>query len=303
MQEIISKLKVGMEFKNYKDMCIKLGLEVKLSTNSKAHQFKHISRFCSYEKLGHKITINDVYDQPRGHIEKRGRKITKKSIKETNPRLASQWDDIKNVISCDSITRNDNIKRWWLCDTCNQSILMSTRKRFHSNKAMSDENLTCPYCWASNGSKIVYKALMYSNIPFEMEYMFDDLIGIGNRKLRFDYAISIGEKIYALIEFDGGYHDIQEEIKIHDDLKNDYCKNNKIPLLRIHHSTTSSLNNQLMEFFISLNIVFDKKYIINECELENDESVQRLNKLKNEKETMLRRLSIIENEICNLEQI
>jgi hypothetical protein len=67
MEELIMKienLKAGQSFKNYKEMCLELGLEVKVSTNSKNSQYKELARYCKYSKIGHKITIEEVYQTP-----------------------------------------------------------------------------------------------------------------------------------------------------------------------------------------------------------------------------------------------
>lgn len=67
----IEILKPGKQFKNYKVMCQELGIEVKKSSNTKDAQFKELKRYCTFNKVGHLITIDQVYKTP---LEKKKRK-------------------------------------------------------------------------------------------------------------------------------------------------------------------------------------------------------------------------------------
>lgn len=69
----IENLEVGTTFKNYKEMCADLGWEVKASTNSKNAQYSVLARYCKYSKMGHKITIDEVYEKPQDKIDGRGK--------------------------------------------------------------------------------------------------------------------------------------------------------------------------------------------------------------------------------------
>jgi hypothetical protein len=69
----IKKLKIGQTYKNYKELCLELGIEIKASTNSKNAQLRELSRYCKYNKVGHKFFIEEVYSTPLPHIENRGK--------------------------------------------------------------------------------------------------------------------------------------------------------------------------------------------------------------------------------------
>jgi Rps23 Pro-64 3,4-dihydroxylase Tpa1-like proline 4-hydroxylase len=73
MKMNINKLYKGQSFKNYKELCSVLEMEVKKSTDTKNAQFKELSRYCNYNKIGHKFTIEEVYDVPMPKIENRGK--------------------------------------------------------------------------------------------------------------------------------------------------------------------------------------------------------------------------------------
>ena len=101
----------------------------------------------------------------------------------------------------------------------------------------------------SHGELAISNLLSDANIPFIKEYVIQDLYNTrkGN-KCRFDFFVN---NSYA-IEFDGIQHYTQfvdkdffkhgvEEIKKLDELKNDYCKNHNIPLIRIPYTHLDNL--------------------------------------------------------------
>lgn len=102
----------------------------------------------------------------------------------------------------------------------------------------------------SHGNIKIDQLLTNANIPFEREKRFDDCIDIGY--LRFDFYVDN----HYLIEFDGRQHfsnnnsifdtkDTQRKDKI----KNEWCKNHNIPLIRIPytHYDKLQLNDLLLE--------------------------------------------------------
>lgn len=115
----------------------------------------------------------------------------------------------------------------------------------------------CPLCSNSKGEKRILKFLENNNVNYTREYSFDDLVGVGGNKLRFDFAIHMNDNYLILIEYDGVQHfklSFNDEksfdrTKLHDDYKNKYCKNNNIPLIRIPYyefeNIESILNNYI----------------------------------------------------------
>ena len=99
----------------------------------------------------------------------------------------------------------------------------------------------CPQCSESRGEEKT-RIYLQNNHPFFVpEYTFDGLTGVGGGLLRFDFSVfDSSEKLICLIEYDGIFHfekqydeDGFESIQIHDKRKNQYCKDNNIPLIRI----------------------------------------------------------------------
>ncbi|MGD6876742.1 zinc-ribbon domain-containing protein [Bacillus infantis] len=296
----------GQVFKNYKRMCEELELEIKHGANSKDAQFKELARYCSYEKCGHKITVTEVFVEVKDKIDNRGKskgsrenRILKTSLSITNPKLASQWSIEDNGYELpDSVTRRIFDKEyWWICPDCNKKIYSSPLKRFRYNLGVSDKHITCTYCNLSKGAKRVFDFLYRNGMDFKTEYIFEDLRGIRDGYLRFDFAVFEQGKLKHLIEYDGGFHDKNsfDEGKLnetfsHDKLKNDYCKSNNIPLTRIHHTNQNSTEVILSEVFNgdhSCKIILGEMNILREEKENLLAQIKKVNEKLNECESLL----------------
>lgn len=149
------------------------------------------------------------------------------------PDLAKEWDQNKNGITPHEITIGSSKKFWWICSECNHSWESTVTNRFHGNG--------CPQCKESKGEKTVRVILESFDVNFKRQYEFNNLIGVGGKFLRFDFAIfNSMNQLICLIEYDGEYHfhkfyedDNHEIIVEHDRRKNVFCHENKIPLIRI----------------------------------------------------------------------
>ena len=109
----------------------------------------------------------------------------------------------------------------------------------------------CPFCSSSKGEEDIEFYLRLNKITYIRGYSFDDCKD--KRKLPFDFAIfNENNQIEMLIEFDGRQHfepiygkESFEKCILHDKIKNEYCKKNKITLLRIHYKDHEKLNEIL----------------------------------------------------------
>lgn len=116
----------------------------------------------------------------------------------------------------------------------------------------------CPKCSMSKGEDMILKILSKNNKQFETQYRIDDCRKV--KPLPFDFAIFDNNKLIYLIEFDGIQHfkpvkmfDGEEgfkETKIRDNIKNEYCKNNNIPLLRIPYTQINNIEDVLKKYSI-----------------------------------------------------
>jgi hypothetical protein len=104
----------------------------------------------------------------------------------------------------------------------------------------------------SKGEAIIAKILFESNIGFCKQVTFDDLKSESGKPYAFDFAVLKGGAIWYLIEFDGVQHydptrqfgkdkETFEKIKRRDSLKNRWCEEKHIPLIRIPYTKLETL--------------------------------------------------------------
>lgn len=109
---------------------------------------------------------------------------------------------------------------------------------------------SCGCLKTSNGEYVIEQFLKDNHIFFKKEYTFDDLKSEKNYPLRFDFYLP---DYNLLIEYDGVQHfkDItflnSSTIQTHDKIKNQYCKENNLSLLRIPYTKFNNIKNILRE--------------------------------------------------------
>lgn len=121
------------------------------------------------------------------------------------------------------------------CNTCGDLFLQSPNSHLKGRG--------CPACKSSKNERAIAVYLKKNNISYISQKMYEGLVGVGRRRLKFDFYIPAKD---LLIEFDGGQHFGKltigkytlthaeyEKLKEHDRRKNEYTKNNNIKLLRI----------------------------------------------------------------------
>jgi hypothetical protein len=110
----------------------------------------------------------------------------------------------------------------------------------------------CPNCSESKGEKQIAKYLDKNNISYFRQHKFDDCKSIFT--LPFDFYIPSKRTI---IEFDGKQHyepnehfgglKAYESLKVNDKIKNDYCEDNFIDLIRIRYDQVDRIFDILKE--------------------------------------------------------
>lgn len=116
----------------------------------------------------------------------------------------------------------------------------------------------CPRCNESKGEKRIGEYLTSQRAVFQPQFTFDDCRG-KKRPLPFDFAVfgKDGELSF-IIEYDGGQHfePIEhfggeryfEITKRNDNIKNEYCKENNIKLLRIPYFDFDNIEEILFNY-------------------------------------------------------
>lgn len=111
----------------------------------------------------------------------------------------------------------------------------------------------CPVCSISKGEQKIKEWLDSYQIKYILQFTYNNLLSNKQNLLRFDFAIfKKNGDFLCLIEYDGEFHymkmyenDGYEELIIHDERKNKYCKNNNIRLLRIPYWEFDNITNIL----------------------------------------------------------
>jgi hypothetical protein len=169
-----------------------------------------------------------------------------------NPQIALEWHPTKNGgLTPYNITYGSRKDIWWKCNECGYEwcVKVNSRTSFSTG---------CPECSESHGEKRIKEILQLNNFYYDKQYTFSDLIGIGGNLLRYDIPIFWDEEktqLRMLIEFDGKQHykwvkgwmseKEFETLQYHDKLKNEYCKNHNIKLLRIRYDEFDNIEQIL----------------------------------------------------------
>lgn len=174
--------------------------------------------------------LNSGHTQSCGCLQKE--KASKNTIDMTN-----YEDDNFKVLERDGSSSN-GVARWkCICKHCGN--IFSTE----GANIRSDGIKSCG-CIRSLGEQKITKMLIDKGCEFSTQYTFPDLIGIGGRRLRFDFAIFINGRLDKLIEYNGLQHYQKPEGKWaeeweilleHDKRKQEYCKKHNINLITIKY--------------------------------------------------------------------
>lgn len=112
------------------------------------------------------------------------------------------------------------------------------------------QGVGCPICNQSKGECVIKEYLENNNIQYKQQYAFDDCYN--KNPLHFDFYLPFQN---ICIEYDGVQHfksikyfggeDKLQYIKKNDEIKNIYCKTNKIQLIRIPYTQINEISNIL----------------------------------------------------------
>lgn len=137
---------------------------------------------------------------------------------------------------------NGHSRRWYQC-----SCECGNLKEVQGNLLKQGQTLSCGKCVISKGESIIASILNDNNILYNQEVVDSLLVQETGRRLRFDFAIYDNDgKLNRYIEFDGRQHfegpdttywghsqDTIQTIRERDQIKNTFCLNHNIPLVRI----------------------------------------------------------------------
>lgn len=118
----------------------------------------------------------------------------------------------------------------------------------------SSKNQRCPKCKSSKGELKIRNYLNLYNIKYEEQKRFDNLVGMNNWKLSYDFYIPNknllieyqGKQHLCSIEYFGGDEEFKRQ-KEHDKRKREYAKKYNIKLLEIWYYDFDNIENILNE--------------------------------------------------------
>jgi hypothetical protein len=187
-----------------------------------------------------------------------GRRVSSKnSLIDNFPDIAKEWNYEKNKnIDINTISFGTQKKVWWICPICNSQYECSVNHRVN--------NRGCPICNLSGKAQEIYKILKNNNFNFKIEYKFKDLKADSGYFMKYDFAIiNKLDNVDALIEYDDLQHELFvpymhvtmenfEKLQKYDLIKNNYAKENSIPLLRITYKDKDI--KKVLSKFLSINL-------------------------------------------------
>jgi hypothetical protein len=240
-----------------------LGKEKFIKESIKVHGNKYNYDDVNYK--GNKIKVlikckkhNHIFKQtPNHHL--RGQKCLYCAKEESAEKISSKKREIfeerakkihgdiyKYIEKYKGCNKKINI----FCTKCNTIFKQTPTQHLIGNGCSNHQK--------SKGQDTIINYFKNNNINFESEYMFKNLTGLGKGKLRFDFYLP---DYNILIEYDGRQHksntksfiskkyilSIEEinKLKMHDEMKNKYCIDNNIPLIRIPHTDFHNIENIL----------------------------------------------------------
>ena len=169
------------------------------------------------------------------------RKTQEEFIKEVFDLTGNEYTVIGKYI-------NNKTKIKLLHNKCNKEFEI-TPFSFLSN------NNRCPYCRRSKGEERIENWLIKNNIQYEREYKINDCKY--KHILPFDFKLDYDDGSFLLIEYDGIQHfkklKYKNELSLQkkrDNIKNEYCKNHNIELLRINYKDFDKIETILESFII-----------------------------------------------------
>ena len=222
------------------------------------------------EYIGHKynrLTIDDIYYDEKGDITAKcicdcgNTKITKLSYVVRNeikscgcllleqPSLKKDYSGIKSEYNVEILRQaesNGPYNNYWVCKCglCGNEFIALPAN------VITGKTKSCGCVKRSFHEQYIYNLLSNENIKFETEYQIPECRNV--KPLPFDFAVFDNHgSLSFLIEYDGYQHNKPVDFfggesgfvirKNNDNIKNDYCADNNIDLLRIPYSM--SLND------------------------------------------------------------
>ena len=213
------------------------------------HGDKYDYSLVEYTGSQNKVKIifeGKIYEQKAGaHIHSSGL-VEKVILKKTTKQFIKESNEIHNF-------RYDYSKVDYVNNQTKVIIICPIHGDFEQVSSSHLSGAGCPHCMESKGERKISKFLDQKNIEYVRQKKFDDCIGL-RYKLPFDFYLP---KYRVAIEFDGKQHfepiehfgglESYNRLKTNDKIKNDYCEDNFIELIRIRYDQIDRIYDILNE--------------------------------------------------------
>ncbi len=198
---------------------------------------------------GYEIIISNFYKGIRCQYCSNQKIHYKDSFGSLYSKKAEFWSD-KNKKSPFEVSPMSGDKYKFICEKCGEEF---ERDLAHLNR--SNIGVVCRECKSSLLEQSTKKVLDKYNIKYNREYIYNDLVGVGNGLLRFDFYLP---KYNSVIECQGEQHekwtkglqptkkDFEQQLE-HDKRKRDYCKKNDIKLIEIWYDEVDYIESILVK--------------------------------------------------------
>ncbi|RNB59499.1 hypothetical protein EDM57_04995 [Brevibacillus gelatini] len=168
-----------------------------------------------------------------------------------HPELLTEWNYVKNKESPFEYTSKSGKYVWWKCKECDYEWHTSIAHRTMLGQG-------CPVCKSSKGEKKVVEVLKKHNIFYIPQIRIEDCRD--TLPLIFDFVIYYNNEL-IFIEYDGVQHykpttfggitkeeakKLLKETQKRDKIKNNYCKENNVKLIRIPYWEYDTIEDVLL---------------------------------------------------------
>lgn len=174
----------------------------------------------------------DTRNLNSGHTKSCGCYQKEKASQNAINMIGYENDNFK-VLERDGSSNINQAARWkCICKHCGNIFTIEGKH------LRAGDTVSCG-CQHSKGEQKITQMLINKGCEFSTQYTFPDLIGVGGRRLRFDFAIFLNGQLKHLIEFNGLQHyekpkgkwrEEWENLIENDKKKVEYCKQHNIPL-------------------------------------------------------------------------
>lgn len=207
------------------------------------------------QKLKIICSIHGVQEMlPHHHIKGYGcGKCGKEQINKSNGRQLTQQQFIDRVNSIQGLSFEKTIykdKRSKVTVACN------IHGDYETTAEVLLKNCGCPKCKSSRGEKLIMEILDSLDLFYTEQMSFSSCRSDKNRRLMFDFYLPHfnicieydGKQHFEAVPYWGGEEGLQRR-QSSDFIKNEYCRINNIPLLRIKYDNVNILKS-IKDFII-----------------------------------------------------